>query len=238
MLEAKKIYKIYDNKVILRNVSLNIEKNEIVLIIGPSGSGKTTLLKCLNNLIIPDKGEILFCGEVLCDKNINKIREKVGMVFQNYNLFPHLTVYENMSLVPLKRKYLSDEEARSKAKKILSDFDLKDKIDAYPDSLSGGQKQRIAISRALMMDPDVLLFDEPTSALDPEMVGDFFNILKKLKDKGMTLVIVSHEMDFIKELNPKIVYIEDGKIKKIGNYDEIKKDKENKSLQLFLSKID
>lgn len=238
MLEAKKIYKIYDNKVILRNVSLNIEKNEIVLIIGPSGSGKTTLLKCLNNLIIPDKGEILFCGEVLCDKNINKIREKVGMVFQNYNLFPHLTVYENMSLVPLKRKYLSEEEARCKAKKILSDFDLKDKIDVYPDSLSGGQKQRIAISRALMMDPDVLLFDEPTSALDPEMVGDFFNILKKLKDKGMTLVIVSHEMDFIKELNPKIVYIEDGKIKKIGNYDEIKKDKENKSLQLFLSKID
>lgn len=238
MLEAKNIYKLYSDKVILRNVSINVERNEIVLLIGPSGSGKTTLLKCLNNLIIPDKGEIKFNGVLIDDNNINKIREKVGMVFQNFNLFPHLTVYENMSLVPLKRKYLTTEEARKKAKKILSDFDLKDKLDVYPDSLSGGQKQRVAISRALMMDPEVLLFDEPTSALDPEMVGDFFEILKKLKNEGMTMVIVSHEMDFIKELNPKIIFLEDGRVKKIGSYEEIKNDKENKSLQLFLSKIE
>ena len=238
MLEAKNIYKLYSDKVILRNVSINVERNEIVLLIGPRGSGKTTLLKCLNNLIIPDKGEIKFNGVLIDDNNINKIREKVGMVFQNFNLFPHLTVYENMSLVPLKRKYLTTEEARKKAKKILSDFDLKDKLDVYPDSLSGGQKQRVAISRALMMDPEVLLFDEPTSALDPEMVGDFFEILKKLKNEGMTMVIVSHEMDFIKELNPKIIFLEDGRVKKIGSYEEIKNDKENKSLQLFLSKIE
>jgi ABC-type polar amino acid transport system ATPase subunit len=238
MLEAKNIYKLYSDKVILRNVSINVERNEIVLLIGPSGSGKTTLLKCLNNLIIPDKGEIKFNGVLIDDNNINKIREKVGMVFQNFNLFPHLTVYENMSLVPLKRKYLTTEEARKKAKKILSDFDLKDKLDVYPDSLSGGQKQRVAISRALMMDPEVLLFDEPTSALDPEMVGDFFEILKKLKNEGMTMVIVSHEMDFIKELDPKIIFLEDGRVKKIGSYEEIKNDKENKSLQLFLSKIE
>ncbi len=238
MLEAKNLFKLYDDKVILRNVSLSVEKNEIVLLIGPSGSGKTTLLKCLNNLIIPDKGEIIFAGEVVDESNINKIREKVGMVFQSFNLFPHLTVYENLSLVPVKRKYLTESDARKKAKKILTDFDLKDKMDVYPDSLSGGQKQRVAISRALMMDPEVLLFDEPTSALDPEMVGDFFLILKKLKEKGMTMVIVSHEMDFIKELDPKIVFIEDGKVKKIGTYDEIKNDKENKSLQLFLSKIE
>ncbi len=238
MLEAKNIYKLYSDKVILRNVSINVERNEIVLLIGPSGSGKTTLLKCLNNLIIPDKGEIKFNGVLIDDNNINKIREKVGMVFQNFNLFPHLTVYENMSLVPLKRKYLTTEEARKKAKKILSDFDLKDKLDVYPDSLSGGQKQRVAISRALMMDPEVLLFDEPTSALDPEMVGDFFEILKKLKNEGMTMVMVSHEMDFIKELDPKIIFLEDGRVKKIGSYEEIKNDKENKSLQLFLSKIE
>lgn len=238
MLEAKNIYKIYDNKVVLKNINLEIHKNETTLIIGPSGSGKTTLLKCLNYLIKPDKGEIIFDGQKVCEENINQIREKVGMVFQSFNLFPHLTIKENLILVPTKKKYLNEIEATKKAKKLLKEFDILDKLDEYPDNLSGGQKQRVAIARALMMDPEIMLFDEPTSALDPEMIYEVFDSLKKLQAEGMTLVIVSHEMAFIKELNPRIVYLEDGKIKKIGTYKDCLKDKENESLQLFLSKID
>ena len=238
MLEAKNIYKIYDNKVVLKNINLKINKNETTLIIGPSGSGKTTLLKCLNYLIKPDKGEIIFDGQKVCEENINQVREKVGMVFQSFNLFPHLTIKENLILVPTKKKYLNEIEATKKAKKLLKEFDILDKLDEYPDNLSGGQKQRVAIARALMMDPEIMLFDEPTSALDPEMIYEVFDSLKKLQAEGMTLVIVSHEMAFIKELNPRIVYLEDVKIKKIGTYKDCLKDKENESLQLFLSKID
>ena len=175
MLEAKNIYKIYDNKVVLKNINLEIHKNETTLIIGPSGSGKTTLLKCLNYLIKPDKGEIIFDGQKVCEENINQIREKVGMVFQSFNLFPHLTIKENLILVPTKKKYLNEIEATKKAKKLLKEFDILDKLDEYPDNLSGGQKQRVAIARALMMDPEIMLFDEPTSALDPEMIYEGFD---------------------------------------------------------------
>lgn len=237
MLEARNIYKVYDNKTVLKNINLVVNKGDIILIIGPSGSGKTTLLKCFNHLIKPDKGEISFEGEVLNEDNINGIREKIGMVFQNFNLFPHLTVRQNLLLVPLKRKRLSESDALKKAKKLLKEYDILDKLDEYPDNLSGGQKQRVAIVRALMMDPEIMLFDEPTSALDPEMVGEVFACLNKLSASGMTLIIVSHEMSFIKELKPKIIFIENGKIKKIGTYRECLKDKDNASLQLFLSKI-
>lgn len=237
MLEAKNVFKIYNDKAVLRNVNLSIDENDIVLIIGPSGSGKTTLLKCLNNLIIPEKGEIIFKGEVINKKNVNRIREKIGMVFQSFDLFPHLTIKENLILVPTKRKYLTESDAIKKAKKLLKEFDILDKLDEYPNNLSGGEKQRVAITRALMMDPEILLFDEPTSALDPEMIDDVFTSLNKLSKSGMTLVIVSHEMEFIKELNPKIVFLEDGKVKKIGTYKECLKDKKNESLQVFLSKI-
>ena len=237
MLEAKNIYKIYNDKVVLHNISLNINKNEIALIIGPSGSGKTTLLKCLNHLIKPDKGKIIFEGKELDDSNINMIREKVGMVFQSFNLFSHLSIIENLILVPTKRKYLSKESAIKKAKKLLKEYDILDKSNEYPDNLSGGQKQRVAICRALMMDPEIMLFDEPTSALDPEMIGEVFISLTKLSQAGMTLIIVSHEMSFIKELHSKIIFLENGHIKKIGSYEECLKDKSNKSLQLFLSKI-
>lgn len=238
MLEAKNIYKTFKDKIVLKNVNLNIEKGETVLIIGPSGSGKTTILKCLNMLITPDKGEIIFKGEKLTEENINKIREKVGMVFQSFNLFPHLTILKNLTLVPVKKKLMTEKEAVKKAKELLKKFGILDKQNEYPDNLSGGQKQRVAITRALMMNPEILLFDEPTSALDPEMVDEVFDSIEMLSKSGMTIVIVSHEMRFIQRLNPKIVFINKGKIEKIGTYEECKKDKENESLSAFLKKID
>lgn len=237
MLEAVNISKIYNNKAILKDINLKINEKDIILIIGSSGSGKTTLLKCLNLLIPPDKGEILYQNHKIEEKDINKIREKVGMVFQNFNLFPHLTILQNLTLVPVKRKLMTEKQAIKKAKELLKTYGILDKAKEYPDNLSGGQKQRVAIARALMMDPDILLFDEPTSALDPEMIDEVFESLEKLSQLGMTLVIVSHEMAFIKRLNPKIVFIEKGRIQKIGTYEECLKDKDNQSLQAFLSKI-
>ena len=192
MLEAKNIYKKFGDKTVLKNVNLNIEKGETVLIIGPSGSGKTTILKCLNMLITPDKGEIIFKNEKLTEENINKIREKVGMVFQSFNLFPHLTILKNLTLVPVKKKLMTEKEAVKKAKELLKKFGILDKQNEYPDNLSGGQKQRVAITRALMMNPEILLFDEPTSALDPEMVDEVFDSIEMLSKSGMTIVIVSH----------------------------------------------
>lgn len=237
MLEAKNISKSFNNKLVLNNINLKINDGDTVLIIGPSGSGKTTLLRCFNYLNKPDKGEILLDGKKVSEENINYIREKIGIVFQSFNLFPHLTVLENLTLAPVKKKRLTKDEAIKKAKNLLKEYEILDKCDEYPDNLSGGQKQRVAISRALMMDPEIILFDEPTSALDPEMIEDVFESLNKLKESQVTLVIVSHEMSFIKKLNPRIVYIEDGTILKVGTYEECLKDIENKSLQLFLSKI-
>lgn len=237
MLEAKNISKSFNNKLVLKNINLKINNGDTVLIIGPSGSGKTTLLRCLNYLNIPDKGEILLDGKKISEENINYIREKIGMVFQSFNLFPHLSVLENLTLAPVKKKRLTKDEAIKKAKKLLKEYEILDKCDEYPDNLSGGQKQRVAISRALMMDPEIILFDEPTSALDPEMIEDVFESLNKLRKAQVTLVIVSHEMSFIKKLNPRIVYIEDGTILKVGTYEECLKDTDNKSLQIFLSKI-
>ncbi|MGM9878605.1 MAG: amino acid ABC transporter ATP-binding protein [Bacilli bacterium] len=238
MLEARNVYKKFGDKTVLKNVNINIEKGETVLIIGPSGSGKTTILKCLNLLITPDKGEIIFKNEKLTSENINKIREKVGMVFQSFNLFPHLTILKNLTLVPVKKKLMTEKEANKKAKELLKKFGILDKQNEYPDNLSGGQKQRVAITRALMMNPEILLFDEPTSALDPEMVDEVFDSIEMLSKSGMTIVIVSHEMKFIKRLNPKIIFINKGKVEKIGTYEECLQDKENESLSAFLKKID
>lgn len=237
MLEAIDICKKYDNKMVLKNINLTVEKGDIILIIGPSGSGKTTLLKCLNHLIVPDKGQIKYKGELVTIDNVNEMREKIGMVFQSFNLFPHLTVLDNLTLVPLKRKMMTKSVAVKKGKDLLKEFEIADKANVYPDNLSGGQKQRVAIARALMMNPEIMLFDEPTSALDPEMINEVFESLEKLSKSGMTLVIVSHEMAFIERLNPKIVFLEDGELKKIGTYEEFKKDKDEK-IQNFLKKIE
>lgn len=238
MLEVKKLYKKYQNKTVLKDINFTINKGERVLIIGPSGSGKTTLLKCLNLLITPDKGTITFESTTLNQENINKIREKIGMVFQNFNLFPHLTVEKNLTLVPLKKGLMTEKEATKKAKELLKSFGILDKLKEYPNNLSGGQKQRVAIVRALMMNPEIILFDEPTSALDPEMVDEVFDSIEKLSKTGITTIIVSHEMAFIKKLNPKIIFLENGKIQKIGTYEECLKDKENTQLQAFLQKIE
>ena len=226
MLEAKKIYKIYDNKVVLKNISLKINKNETTLIIGPSGSGKTTLLKCLNYLIKPDKGEIIFDGQKVCEENINQIREKVGMVFQNFNLFPHLTIKENLILVPTKKKYLNEIEATKKAKKLLKEFDILDKLDEYPDNLSGGEQQRVAIARAIVNEPKLLICDEPTGNLDPVMSQEIVELLDTInKKEGTTVIMVTHDKTIVNSMKKHVIALKEGhlfKDYKEGEYvDEI-----------------
>ena len=218
MIHVKNLKKSYGKNNVLNGIDQHIKKGEVVVIIGPSGSGKSTFLRCLNLLEEPTSGEIIFEGKNITDKNnnINKTREKMGMVFQHFNLFPHKTVLENITLAPIKVKGLSVEEANKKALELLKLIGLSDKKDAYPASLSGGQKQRIAIARSLAMEPDVLLFDEPTSALDPEMVGEVLNVMKDLAKKGMTMVVVTHEIGFAREVGDRILFIDGGKILEEG----------------------
>ena len=218
MIHVKNLKKSYGKNNVLNGINEHIKKGEVVVIIGPSGSGKSTFLRCLNLLEEPTSGEIIFEGKNITDKknDINKTREKMGMVFQHFNLFPHKTVLENITLAPIKVKGLSVEEANKKALELLKLIGLSDKKDAYPSSLSGGQKQRIAIARSLAMEPDVLLFDEPTSALDPEMVGEVLNVMKDLAKKGMTMVVVTHEIGFAREVGDRILFIDGGKILEEG----------------------
>ena len=239
MIHVKNLKKSYGKNNVLNGINEHIKKGEVVVIIGPSGSGKSTFLRCLNLLEEPTSGEIIFEGKNITDKNndINKTREKMGMVFQHFNLFPHKTVLENITLAPIKVKGLSVEEANKKALELLKLIGLSDKKDAYPSSLSGGQKQRIAIARSLAMEPDVLLFDEPTSALDPEMVGEVLNVMKDLASEGMTMVVVTHEMGFAKEVGDRIVFMDGGNILESGKPEEFFANPKNERTKEFLSKV-
>jgi arginine/lysine/histidine transport system ATP-binding protein len=223
----------------LSGVDLDIQKGEVVSIIGPSGSGKSTLLRCMNFMEVPSAGSIMFEGNLLSikDKNINQLREKMGMVFQSFNLFPHLSVLENITLSPRLVLKLSDDEANVMAKELLDKVGLSDKIDAYPNQLSGGQKQRVAIARALAMKPDVMLFDEPTSALDPEMVGEVLAVMRTLANAGMTMVIVTHEMAFAKEVSDRVVFMAEGSIVEIGTPEVIFTNPKEERTKTFLKRV-
>lgn len=239
MIEVKNLNKSFGDHVVLNGVTETIQKGEKVVIIGPSGSGKSTFLRCLNLMETPTSGEIWFEGENITDKktNINHIRQKMGMVFQQFNLFPHLTVKENIMLAPVKLKLMSQEEASMKADQLLERVGLPDKADAYPKKLSGGQKQRIAIARTLAMNPDVILFDEPTSALDPEMVGEVLELMKELADDGMTMVVVTHEMGFAREVATRVLFMDSGNIKEQNPPKEFFENPQNERLKAFLSKV-
>lgn len=239
MIYVKNLCKSFGKNDVLKGIDECIKKGEVVVIIGPSGSGKSTFLRCLNLLETPTSGQITFENKDITAKstNIDKVREKMGMVFQHFNLFPHKTVRENISLAPVKVKGTSKEEAKKITVGLLEKVGLIDKIDAYPASLSGGQKQRIAIARALAMQPDVMLFDEPTSALDPEMVGEVLNVMKDLAKEGMTMVIVTHEMGFAREVGDRILFMDEGKIIESGTPEELFKNPKNPRTIDFLSKV-
>ena len=223
----------------LDGVSVDIKKGEVVVVIGPSGSGKSTFLRCLNLLEVPTGGQILFNGVDITDKscNINLHRQKMGMVFQHFNLFPHMTILRNMTLAPVKLLHKSQEEADAQALKLLQRVGLGDRGNAYPAQLSGGQKQRVAIVRALMMEPEVMLFDEPTSALDPEMVGEVLEVMKELAHDGMTMVVVTHEMGFAREVGDRVLFMADGKLVEQGTPEQIFEHPQNPRLQDFLGKV-
>ena len=244
IIEAKGVKKYFSSRVsgkikALDGVSTQIHQGEVVVIVGPSGSGKSTFLRCMNLLEIPTGGQILFKDVDITDKkvDINIHRQKMGMVFQHFNLFPHMTVLENMTLAPIHLLKQSKEEAESKAMVLLQRVGLADRADAYPSQLSGGQKQRIAIVRALAMEPEVMLFDEPTSALDPEMVGEVLEVMKELAKGGMTMVCVTHEMGFAKEVANRVVFMADGKILEEGTPEEIFSNPKHPRLQDFLAKV-
>ena len=223
----------------LDGVSVDIKKGEVVVVIGPSGSGKSTFLRCLNLLEVPTGGQILFNGVDITDKscNINLHRQKMGMVFQHFNLFPHMTILRNMTLAPVKLLHKSQEEVDAQALKLLQRVGLGDRGNAYPAQLSGGQKQRVAIVRALMMEPEVMLFDEPTSALDPEMVGEVLEVMKELAHDGMTMVVVTHEMGFAREVGSRVLFMADGKLVEQGTPEQIFEHPQNPRLQDFLGKV-
>lgn len=237
MLKANHISVAYQGNTILDDVSLEIKQGEIICIIGPSGSGKSTLIRSLNFLVPPSKGEIFFQQELITEKNLNHIRERIGMVFQQFELFPHLTVLQNLILAPVYLKKCTKEEATRQAKELLEKVHLTEKMDAYPDSLSGGQKQRIAIVRSLMMNPELMLFDEPTSALDPEMVQEVLQVIRELAKSGMTICIVTHEMAFAREIATQVLFVCDQKILEEGTPEQIFQHPQHERLKEFLSKI-
>ncbi|MBP3915366.1 amino acid ABC transporter ATP-binding protein [Clostridium sp.] len=239
MIHVSNLHKSFGKNDVLKGIDEHIEKGEVVVVIGPSGSGKSTFLRCLNLLEEPTSGKIVFEGNDITDKkvDINKIREKMGMVFQQFNLFPHKTVLQNLTIAPIKVKGLSKQEAEKKAMGLLDRVGLSNKATAYPSSLSGGQKQRIAIARALAMEPDVMLFDEPTSALDPEMVGEVLSVMKDLAKEGMTMVVVTHEMGFAREVGDRILFMDNGNIVEQGTPEEIFSNPKNPRTIDFLSKV-
>ncbi len=239
MIDVKGLKKSFGTHEVLKGIDEHIYKGEKVVIIGPSGSGKSTFLRCLNLLEEPTKGTITFEGKDITDPkaNIDAIRQKMGMVFQQFNLFPHLSVKENIKLAPVKLGIMSDSEADKKAMELLNRIGLPDKANSYPKQLSGGQQQRIAIARALAMNPDVLLFDEPTSALDPEMVGEVLQLMKKLADDGMTMVVVTHEMGFAREVATRVLFIDNGVIAEQNNPKDFFEHPQNQRLKDFLSKV-
>ena len=239
MIEVKNLKISFGNLHVLKDVSIKIEKGEKIVIIGPSGSGKSTFLRCLNRLETPDGGQILFEGNDLTDPktNLDLCRQKMGMVFQHFNLFPHLTVLQNITLAPVTLKLKSQEEAEKEAMELLERIGLPDKANVYPATLSGGQKQRIAIVRSLAMHPDVMLFDEPTSALDPEMVGEVLEVMKDLAREGMTMVVVTHEMGFAREVADRVLFMNEGYIEEEGSPDDIFQHPKSPRLQQFFKSI-
>lgn len=239
MIKTINLNKHFGNLHVLKGIDTHIEKGEVVVVIGPSGSGKSTFLRCLNLLEQPTGGEIIFEGVSITDpkNDVNLQRQKMGMVFQQFNLFPHMNVTDNVTLGPIKVKKIPKEKAEALAKKLLERVGLPDKAEAYPKQLSGGQKQRVAIARALAMEPDVMLFDEPTSALDPEMVGEVLDVMKDLASKGMTMVIVSHEMGFAKEVADRILFMDDGIIEEEGTPKEIFDNPKSPRTKDFLGKV-
>ena len=239
MIITKNLQKRFGDHMVLKGIDQHIEKGEKVVVIGPSGSGKSTFLRCLNLLEQPTGGEIIFEGITLTDPktNIDQIRQRMGMVFQQFNLFPMKTVRQNITLAPVMLKKMTQEEADAKAEDLLKRIGLPDKADSYPGMLSGGQQQRIAIARALAMDPDVMLFDEPTSALDPEMVGEVLEIMKELAEDGMTMVVVTHEMGFAREVGSRVLFIDEGIVAEENTPYEFFNHPQNPRLQDFLSKV-
>ncbi|MGX7068763.1 amino acid ABC transporter ATP-binding protein [Gemella bergeri] len=237
MLEIKNLHKKFGKDEVLKGININVEKGEKIVILGSSGSGKSTALRCINLLEKPSAGEIKFNGEDITKQNINEYRKKVGMVFQNFNLFPNMNVLENIILAPKTFGIDKKENLEKKALELLNRVGLKDKKDAYPNSLSGGQKQRVAIARALANSPEVLLFDEPTSALDPEMVKEVLDVIKELSEEGLTMVIVTHEMNFAKEVADKIIFMDDGIVLEEGTPSEIFDNPKQDRTKEFFSKI-
>lgn len=236
MLRVENISKSFGKLKVLKNISLEVNKGDKVVIIGPSGSGKSTFLRCINYLAKPDSGKIYFNDQEIDDNNIGLYRQKIGMVFQNFNLFNNLTVMDNIILAPVKLEIYSEKDARKKAMEYLERIGLADKTQVYPSSLSGGQKQRVAIVRTLMMKPEMILFDEPTSALDPEMVKEVQDLMIELANEGMTMIVVTHEVSFVKKVATKIVFMDEGKIILTGTYEDMMKSDE-KDVKLFLSNI-
>lgn len=239
MITVKNLHKSFGNLQVLKGIDQEVNQGEVVVVIGPSGSGKSTFLRCINLLEQPTKGQIVIDGDNITDPkvNINKVREKVGMVFQHFNLFPHLTILENVTLAPIKLKGMSKEEATELAKNLLKKVGLIDKIDTYPIQLSGGQKQRIAIARALAMEPEVMLFDEPTSALDPEMVKEVLSVMKDLALEGMTMMVVTHEMGFAREVGDRILFMDEGLVVEEASPDQLFNHPNHPRLKEFLSKV-
>ena len=238
-VQVEKVCKSFDNLEVLKDVDLTINEGEVVCIIGPSGSGKSTLLRCLNGLEKINSGKILVDDACISDPkvNIDKVREKIGMVFQQFNLFAHMSVLDNITFAPLYLKKMSKQEAEAKAIELLKRVGLEDKKDAYPHELSGGQQQRVAIARSLAMNPDIMLFDEPTSALDPEMVGEVLNVMRELASDGMTMVVVTHEMGFARDVSDRVLFFDEGNIIEQGKPDEVFSNPKNERTKSFLSKV-
>ena len=237
MIEIKNLKKNFGSNEILKGIDQEVEQHEVLCIIGPSGSGKSTMLRCINHLEEPTSGEIFIDGELVTKSNLDNIRTKMGMVFQQFNLFPHKTVLENLTIAPMSVKGVSKEEAEEKALKLLDRVGMLEKADAYPKSLSGGQQQRVAIARALCMDPEIMLFDEPTSALDPEMVGEVLDVMKSLAKEGMAMIVVTHEMGFAREVANKVIFMDGGYIVEQGSPEDVLGNPQEERTQDFLSKV-
>ena len=239
MIRIENLHKSFGDLEVLKGINEHISQGEVVVVIGPSGSGKSTFLRCLNLLETPTDGEIYIDDELINSPkaDVNKIRQKMGMVFQHFNLFPHLTIMENITLAPVLLKKMTKPEAIKKGEELLKKVGLSEKADSYPAQLSGGQKQRVAIARALAMQPEIMLFDEPTSALDPEMVGEVLDVMKELAQSGMTMVVVTHEMGFAREVGTRILFMDDGIIAEKGTPEEIFNAPKNERTKSFLSKV-
>ena len=237
MIEVKGLKKSFGDLEVLKGIDQNIDKGEVLCIVGPSGSGKSTMLRCINRLEEPTDGEIYIDGELITDQNLDRIRTKMGMVFQSFNLFPHMSALDNLTCGPVNVKKEDKKASEAKAMKLLERVGLADKADQYPRNLSGGQQQRVAIARALAMDPEVMLFDEPTSALDPEMVGEVLDVMKALAKEGMTMVVVTHEMGFAKEVANKVIFMDGGYIVEQGTPDAVLNHPQMERTQDFLSKV-